>query len=101
MNKYLHFQDIVVKNYGKTFGEFTNTFIKSISIDSRSLEKGDLFIALRGPSNDGHNFIKVAERKGASCFVVEENINTKKPYILVDDTYKFLNKLAVQTREEF
>ena len=101
MNKYLHFQDIVVKDFGKIFGEIADVLIKSISIDSRSLEKGDLFIALRGPSNDGHKFIKVAERKGASCFVVEENINTKKPYILVDDTYKFMNKLALQKREEF
>ena len=95
MNKYLHFQDIVVKNYGKTFGEFTNTFIKSISIDSRSLEKGDLFIALRGPSNDGHNFIKVAERKGASCFVVEEDINTKKPLSKLQKKVNTLKKLII------
>lgn len=42
------------------------------SVDSRTLEPGDLFFALRGPNYDGHRFLEDAFRKGAAAAVVEE-----------------------------
>jgi UDP-N-acetylmuramoyl-tripeptide--D-alanyl-D-alanine ligase len=45
----------------------------SISTDSRSLKKGELFIALQGESFDGHSFIPDVLRKGACCIIYEKN----------------------------
>ena len=97
----LGIQNILNINYGKVFGNLKGLKLKKVSIDSRSIQAGDLFLALEGPKNDGHNFIKEADSKGACCFVVEKKINTKKPYILVEDSYKFLSKLANYRRKEF
>ena len=90
----LGIQNILNINYGKVFGSIKDLKLGKVSIDSRSLQPGDLFLALKGPKNDGHNYIKEADAQGARCFVVEKKINTKKPYILVEDSYKFLDKLA-------
>ncbi len=38
-----------------------------VSIDSRSLERGDLFVALQGPNFDGHDFIAKAFEMGAAA----------------------------------
>ena len=97
----LGIQNILNINYGKVFGSLKDLNLRKVSIDSRSLQPGDLFLALKGPKNDGHNYIKEADSRGASCFVVEKKINTKKPYILVEDSYKFLDKLANYRRKKF
>jgi len=97
----LELQDILNINYGKVFGNLNELNLTKLNIDSRSIQEGDLFLALKGPKNDGHNFIKEADSLGASCFVVEREINTKKPYILVEDSYKFLDKLANYRRKKF
>lgn len=46
--------------------------VSGVSIDSRSLRPGDLFVALRGERFDGHNFVEAAFAAGASGAVVEE-----------------------------
>ena len=43
-----------------------------IKVDSRKVEKGDTFIALRGVDNDGHNYINKAIENGASKIICEE-----------------------------
>jgi UDP-N-acetylmuramoyl-tripeptide--D-alanyl-D-alanine ligase len=45
----------------------------SFSIDSRSLEKGQMFIALDGASHDGHDYLSEAIAKGCSGFVISDN----------------------------
>ena len=45
-----------------------------VSIDSRTLEKGDLFFALSGPNFDGHGYVKTALESGAAGAVVRNNI---------------------------
>ena len=49
--------------------------IKGFSIDTRSLQKGDLFCALKGEHHDGHDFLFKAYENGASCFILSD---TKK-----------------------
>ena len=44
-----------IKNLSKGKGDFLN--FKNISIDSRTLSKNDLFIAIKGKTYDGHNFL--------------------------------------------
>ena len=50
--------------------------IKGISSDSRTLENGDLFLALRGEHMDGHRFLEAAVAKGAAGAIVSERITS-------------------------
>tara|TARA_B100001013_G_scaffold191467_1_gene115597 strand:+ start:460 stop:1812 length:1353 start_codon:yes stop_codon:yes gene_type:complete len=99
--KALSLEDIALKGGGKLIGTASMLNINGISIDSRSIEKGNIFIALKGPSFDGHNYLREAEKKGASSFVVEKVFDSRKTYILVEDTYKFLDDLAIKRRNDF
>ena len=49
---------------GKVSGEWAAT---GVSIDSRSLAPGDLFVALKGPNFDGHDFLDAAYAAGAAA----------------------------------
>ncbi|MCK9993217.1 MAG: UDP-N-acetylmuramoyl-tripeptide--D-alanyl-D-alanine ligase, partial [Alphaproteobacteria bacterium] len=72
-----------------------------VSIDSRSLAEGDLFIALRGPSNDGHRFAADALGRGAAAVMadhVPEGISPDAPLLLVKDTQAGLEGLGVAAR---
>ena len=75
---------------------FTN-----ISIDSRTLKNNDLFVAIKGPVNDGHDYLVEAEEKGAIALVVEKLTSPNAPYILVEDSLKFLDKLGVYQRSKY
>ncbi len=48
-----------------------NTEVTGISCDTRTLQKGDLFVAIRGSSLDGEQYIWAARQKGAACIVSE------------------------------
>ncbi|TAH34031.1 MAG: UDP-N-acetylmuramoyl-tripeptide--D-alanyl-D-alanine ligase [Alphaproteobacteria bacterium] len=50
----------------------TQLQITGVSIDSRKIKPGDLFIALKGPNFDGHNFLADAASKGAVAAIVEK-----------------------------
>ena len=57
--------------------------------DSRKVEKGDIFVALRGVNHDGHSYIADAIEKGATKVVVEEGLYPVETYI-VKDTHEYL-----------
>ncbi len=87
---------------GKLFPPQTDGKVTGISTDSRKIEAGQLFVALRGDHYDGHHYLPVAFSKGAVCALVDREIEGKKsPVILVDDTLKALQKLAAFYRKEF
>ena len=50
--------------------------IEDISIDSRQIKEGNLYVALKGNNFDGHNFIDEALYNGASAFVSEKEFNS-------------------------
>ena len=62
----------------------------NIKSDSRKVKKGDIFIALRGISSDGHDYIDNAIKNGASKLIVEEG-TYDIPYEIVDNTREYLN----------
>lgn len=62
----------------------------NIQSDSRKIKKGDIFIALRGISSDGHSYINKAIENGASKIVAEEG-NYSVLTEIVPDTRKYLN----------
>ena len=74
--------------------------IHGISIDSRAVEKGDLFVAIKA-RRDGHYFIKNAVQNGASAALVSwkpKNIPRGFPVIFVKNTEEALGKLAKAAR---
>lgn len=68
------------------------------SVDSRTLEAGDLFFALRGPVHDGHDHVGEAFEKGAVAAVVERPVAAGGPLLVVPDTYRALKDLAGYAR---
>jgi len=66
-----------------------------VSIDTRSLEPGDLFVALRG-ERDGHAFAHDAFARGAAGILASELVDG--PHVLVDDTFIALERLGVVAR---
>ncbi len=75
--------------------------VTGVSTDSRSVAKGKLFIALKGPSFDGHDFVHHAEQRHAAAILVEKEIATSLPQIIVKDTYIALGLLAQAWRNQF
>lgn len=68
-----------------------------VSIDSRTVEVGDLFVALQGPNFDGHDFAAAALRDGAAAAVVSrrpDDVADDAPLLLVDDTMAALEALG-------
>lgn len=73
--------------------------IGRVSIDTRTMEKGDLFIAISGPNYNGHDYIDVALQKGAAALIVSKEVMaTPVPTIVVEDTLVALQELATYHR---
>src|SRR3989454_3019728 len=80
-----------------------NWQVRHISTDTRAIERGDCFVALRGPHFDGHDFLNVAAERGASAAVVSyptRAANSPSAFALlqVEDTLTALHKLATNYR---
>src|SRR5579863_9103911 len=84
----------IIRATGATFDGSQGTIFEGVGIDSRSIEPGNLFIALRGV-RDGHEFLDAAATRGAAAAVVERGRTS--PLLAcfeVDDTLKALGALA-------
>ncbi|MCC3144744.1 UDP-N-acetylmuramoyl-tripeptide--D-alanyl-D-alanine ligase [Halanaerobium sp. Z-7514] len=79
------------------------TKIKEIAIDSREVKEGDLFIAIIGENNDGHQFIESALQNGAKAVIVDRPIidHEELAVIKVADTTKALQDIAHYYRMQF
>lgn len=85
------------------FGSGSISF-QGVSIDTRTIDPADLYVALRGLNHDGHDFIPDAAAKGCRGFVVDRDKAASLPFdraksvssivIAVDDTIAALGKLA-------
>lgn len=63
--------------------------------DSRIIQPGQTYVAIKGHTVDGHNFINQAIERGATKLVVEHDVDVDVPYIVVPDTKEYLkNELA-------
>ncbi len=76
--------------------------ISRINTDSRTLQKGDLFVALRGENFDGHGFVESAVKRGAAAVLVERgwsgDVPPALPVIRVDDTLAAYQRIAAGYR---
>jgi UDP-N-acetylmuramoyl-tripeptide--D-alanyl-D-alanine ligase len=69
------------------------------SIDSRTIARGDLFFALRGPNHDGHEHIDTALEKGALAVVVDRDVDADGIVLRVEDSLEALQQIAKRARE--
>ena len=77
-----------------------DTPFTGVSIDSRTLNAGELFVALHG-HQDGHAWAEDAVNKGASALLVDHRLPLNVPQIIVPDTLKGLGALASAWRAQF
>lgn len=74
--------------------------VTGVAIDSRKIEKGYLFVPIKGARVDGHTFIPQVIEKGALCTLSEVVLeNVSHPYILVDSSEQALKDLAEHYRK--
>jgi UDP-N-acetylmuramoyl-tripeptide--D-alanyl-D-alanine ligase len=92
-----------VANFISATGEITDgTVVHGYSIDSRTVQPGELFFAVKGERMDGHDFVNQALEKGAVAAVVRKDqlarysVNTR--LMAVDDTLVALQTLASAVR---
>jgi UDP-N-acetylmuramoyl-tripeptide--D-alanyl-D-alanine ligase len=73
-----------------------------VSIDTRTLQPGDLFIALKGDGRDGHEFVRAAFEKGAAAAVIDEKHSRELagagPLFIVTDVQAALDRLGAHAR---
>ncbi|MGB0966853.1 MAG: UDP-N-acetylmuramoyl-tripeptide--D-alanyl-D-alanine ligase [Halocynthiibacter sp.] len=93
-------KDAAAATGGKAIGDWS---VSGISIDTRSIQKGDLFVALKA-ARDGHDFVAQALAKGAGAALVNhvpEGVSADAPLLLVDDVLSALEDLGRQGRARF
>ncbi|MEM1379335.1 MAG: UDP-N-acetylmuramoyl-tripeptide--D-alanyl-D-alanine ligase [Pseudomonadota bacterium] len=78
-----------------TAGDWT---ARGFSIDTRTLELGDLFIALEA-ERDGHDFVPAAFEKGAAAALVTRQVAADGPQVVVSDTLRAMEQLAAVARD--
>lgn len=94
-------QEITHACHGVYHGDavFLSKEVSNVAIDSRKVEKGGLFIALKGARVDGHSFIPQVMENGALCAVSEQELGAVSyPYIQVDSCEQALKDIAEHYR---
>ncbi len=69
----------------------------NIKIDSRKIEKGDTFVAIKGSTLDGHDYIAKAIENGATKIVAEHDIDCSVEKLIVDNSEKWLTDYISST----
>ena len=95
----MNLQDLALVSKGSLYGDSCE--VSEFSIDTRTLKRGEVYIAIEGKNFDGHNFIDDAEKKGAKAFVVSKVIKSDLPFILVNNTLDFMVAIADRNRLSF
>ncbi|MBX9729340.1 MAG: UDP-N-acetylmuramoylalanyl-D-glutamyl-2, 6-diaminopimelate--D-alanyl-D-alanine ligase, partial [Sphingopyxis sp.] len=85
--------EIAAATGGRANGAFS---VSGVAFDSREVGEGDLFIALRGETTDGHRFIESAFAAGAAGAIVEQPVDG--PHVLVADSMAALEALGRASR---
>ena len=73
----------IVKNIDAVCDNAGDVIISDVSTDTRTIKRGDLFIALVGEKFDGHNYIDTAVQNGAVAVVCSKPVKTTVPVVTV------------------
>ncbi|MCW8107062.1 UDP-N-acetylmuramoyl-tripeptide--D-alanyl-D-alanine ligase [Alteromonas ponticola] len=74
--------------------------VSNISTDTRTLQHGDIYLALVGDNYNGHAFVQNAKNAGAIAVIASERINTDLPVVYVKDTKLALGELGAAVKRE-
>ncbi|MGZ4160135.1 MAG: UDP-N-acetylmuramoyl-tripeptide--D-alanyl-D-alanine ligase [Neobacillus sp.] len=91
---------ISVDNDGHLFAEI---IVEGVTIDSRKIEKGNLFIPFKGEHSDGHKYVEDAIRKGAAAALWQSDVPNPPlhlPILIVDNCLAALQELSRKYRHE-
>lgn len=77
-----------------------NAEISGVSIDTRTLQRGNLYISIAGKNFDGHDFVDSAKDAGAIAVLTHKKLETDLPQIQVNDTHSAFGELAKIWREK-
>src|SRR5690606_21331704 len=91
--------EVIAATGGKAEGQGWTA--SGVSIDSRTLEPGDLFVAITGENADGHAYVEGALKKGAAAAIVSqpnEVMRAAGPLVVVEDTLTALEALGRAAR---
>ena len=94
----LRLKEIAVWTHGNLQG--ADTQVCGVSTDSRTLEKGQLFVAIAGERHDGHDHVAAAAARGAAGAIVARRMDVDLPQIVVADTLHALGDLASAVRAQ-
>ena len=72
---------------------FPNLDIKGIKTNSNDIEKGDLFVCIKGVNVDRHEYIDQAIKKGAIALITAKDVEASVPYVKVEDPNAILEDL--------
>ncbi len=101
----LSVNEILKGTRGKLFSACPHKKINGFSIDSRTIKKGEAFIAIKGDNFDGHNFIGEALKRGACCIIAGPKMKTRITsaaiFIEVKDTQDALADIARALRIKY
>ena len=74
--------------------------VNAVSTDTRTLDSGSVYLALKGDNFDGHAFAESAEKAGASAIIASEPVNVSIPVVYVEDTKLALGLLGAAVKRE-
>lgn len=108
--KYMNLADF--KNLKNTkyvnydYQDKAKSYVRGVSIDSRTLKSGNIFWSIKGNNFDGHNYVPDAIKLGAAAIVIHSQYAAKYktldiPVIVVDDTLKALQNFATLQRGKY
>ena len=103
----LSIADIVSATRGTLLAGEAGTFVRDVTIDSRSAAAGSLFVPLRGTRHDGHAFIERALMQGAAAALTEQDCSLSiqrfpgRAVIGVDCALQALGDIAACWRRRF
>lgn len=83
---------------GKQVGD--DVAVSEVSIDTRAIKPGQLYVAIKGHNFDGNDFVAEAEQAGAIAAIVHQGVRATVPHIVVEDTRLALAELAGAWRKK-
>ncbi|MDG1066120.1 MAG: UDP-N-acetylmuramoyl-tripeptide--D-alanyl-D-alanine ligase [Luminiphilus sp.] len=75
--------------------------VSGLAIDSRQVRPGDLFVAMPGIKVDGHDYLDAALERGAGAALVQQEVNSSLPQLIVGDAEAALQTFGAMTRAAY
>ncbi|MBF0479594.1 MAG: UDP-N-acetylmuramoyl-tripeptide--D-alanyl-D-alanine ligase [Candidatus Omnitrophica bacterium] len=99
----LTIREIIKAVNGQVISEVKTGLVAGVSTDSRTVQPGELFIAIKGEKFDGHAFVNEVAQKGVSVMLVSEDVVCPRKIVVikVKDTTQALGDLARYYRSKF